>query len=348
MVLVSMAAFPLQTHYASAFTDSAIKMQQCESLPLTGGTAVFVDGNGDGNICKIPSGASLNLSGPRASFLVSGIELLNNGQIIVSDSALLEIQNVILNNKGQVVLQNDATMLIDPLGILIQDPTSAIVIVDESSVIMNLGTLEGRGVYNNGTIYQYCSGAVESPTLVQGNQPINICTSLVGADGTANQATGQSMFSGGRTFYGERFESGASITNDLVYCVSVEMRKHGSPTGLAQVGFYDSNMNAVKKFGTINVGTLATGYKEYQFCLPIAWNENGHVITAGQILAVKYDGGDPINRIDVRRSNVGAGPDYDGLTSYHVNFDGSWHSYNTPGNSRDLLFKLTGLFNTIN
>ena len=59
------------------------------------------------------------------------------------------------------------------------------------------------------------------------------------------------------------------------------------------------------------------------------------------IVDVKYTGGDSINRIEVRRSNIGSGPDYDGLASYHVNFDTSWHIYNAAGNSRDLLFKLT-------
>lgn len=53
------------------------------------------------------------------------------------------------------------------------------------------------------------------------------------------------------------------------------------------------------------------------------------------------NGGDAINSIDVRRSKVGAGPDFESLASYHVNYDGSWHVYNTAGNSRDLLFKLT-------
>lgn len=122
-------------------------------------------------------------------------------------------------------------------------------------------------------------------------------------------------------------------------CVTVELRKHGSPTGLAEIGFYDSNMTLVEQFGTKDVSTLATGYKAYEFCLPSS--DRGHLIRANQILAVSYDGGDALNRIDVRRSNTGAGPDYDGLKAYHVNFDASWHVYNTEGKSRDLLFKLT-------
>jgi Tol biopolymer transport system component len=158
------------------------------------------------------------------------------------------------------------------------------------------------------------------------------------ADAT-NQATGQSMYAGGRIFYGEKFGDGAAGILSVVDCATVELRKHGSPTGLAEIGFYDSNMNLVKQFGTIDVSTFTTGYKGYEFCLPNT--DSGHVIQENQILAVVYDEGDPVNRIDVRRSNTGAGPDYDGVDSYHVNYDTFWHIYNIEGNSRDLLFKLT-------
>jgi hypothetical protein len=158
------------------------------------------------------------------------------------------------------------------------------------------------------------------------------------ADAT-NQATGQSMFAGGRTFYGEQFGPDADIINKVVDCATVELRRHDAPTGNAEIGFYDSDMNLVKQFGTIDVSTLTTGYKAYEFCLPST--DSGHQIQENQILAVVYDSGDSINRIDVRRSNIGSGPDYDGLASYHVNYDSIWHIYNTDDKSRDLLFKLT-------
>ena len=158
------------------------------------------------------------------------------------------------------------------------------------------------------------------------------------ADAT-NQATGQSMYAGGRMFYGEKFGSKAAIISSVVDCAAVELRRHGSPTGTAEIGFYDPNMNLIKQFGTIEVSMLTTGYKAYEFCLPSS--ASGHTILANQILAVKFNDGDSVNRIDVRRSNTGGGPDYDGLQSYHVNFDGIWRNYDRDSNSRDLLFKLT-------
>lgn len=157
----------------------------------------------------------------------------------------------------------------------------------------------------------------------------------------SNAATGQSLFAGGRTFYGEKFGTEAKILGREVDCAMVQLRKHGAPTGFAQIGFYDSDRNLVKQFGTIDVSTLGTGYFPYEFCLPSS--DDGHVILENQIFAVTYSGGDPINRIDVRRNYIGAEVDYDGLASYHVNFDTSWHTYNKEGNSRDLLFKLTNM-----
>jgi DNA-binding beta-propeller fold protein YncE len=153
------------------------------------------------------------------------------------------------------------------------------------------------------------------------------------------RATGQSLYVGGRTFYGEKFEAEAVAISNIVDCATLELRKHDSPTGFAEIGFYDSDMSLVKQFGTIDVITLTTGYKAYEFCLPES--DSGHLIQANEILAVKYEGGDAINRIDVRRSNAGSSPDYNGLDTYHVNFDGIWHIYNSEGNGRDLLFELT-------
>lgn len=158
------------------------------------------------------------------------------------------------------------------------------------------------------------------------------------ADAT-NQATGQSMYGGGRTFYGEKFGSESAIISSVVDCATVELRRHSSPTGMAEIGFYDSDMGLVRQLGTVDPSTLTTGYKAYEFCLP--QSDSGHTILANQILAIKYDDGDAINRIDVRRSNIGSGPDYDGLASYHVNYDNMWHIYNADDKSRDLLFKLT-------
>jgi hypothetical protein len=196
-------------------------------------------------------------------------------------------------------------------------------------------------VHNSGTIENECGAIIAGKTNIVGNALVEHCPAGTYADAT-NQATGQSMYADGRTFYGERFGPGAEIVGKVVDCVTVELRKHGSPTGNAQIGFYAISLSDPNKivldwkFGEIDVNTLTTGYKAYEFC-----DDRSYIVRSDLMVGVKHLGGDPINRIDVRRSNTGAGPDYDGLAAYHVNLDSTWHNYNTEGNSRDLLFKLT-------
>ena len=212
--------------------------------------------------------------------------------------------------------------------------------------VVNRGIINNNGlwlndgaIYNSAVIHQFCGASITGMGMIVGNSPVNACFPIGTIAEATTDSTGQSINAGVRTFYGQKFGTGAAVISSVVDCATVKIRKFGSPTGMAEIGFYDANMNLVKSFGTKDVATLTTSYTSYEFCLPSA--DSGHLIQNGQILAVKYTGGDSLNRIEVRRSNIGSGPDYDGLASYNVNFDISWHIYNTAGNSRDLLFKLT-------
>jgi hypothetical protein len=118
------------------------------------------------------------------------------------------------------------------------------------------------------------------------------------------------MYAGARTFYGERFGPQSDVVGEAVECVTVELRKHGSPTGTAEIGLYHANIFVSfptapvqdSEFGEIDVSTLITVYKAYEFC------QLGAIVFEDNMVGVAYNGGDAINRIDVRRSNVGAGP----------------------------------------
>ena len=308
---------------------------------------------------------------------------VNNYNALTFDEGDSEPTNYgVFNNYGTVILTNDAQFFNQNTGVLnnIRYASFAVIIESElrnagtinnqalaliqnnGSIILNTAAINNYGSIENyyyelfdydarisnispASINNYCGATVSGDFTLFGEPPIDLCAIGVIADATS-QATGQSMYNGGRTFYGQEFGSGAAIVTSIVDCATVEMRKHGSPTGMAEIGFYDSNMNLAKLFGTIDVSTFTTGYKAYEFCLPSS--DSGHLILENQILAVSFNAGDPINRIDVRRSNTGSGPDYDGLASYHVNYDGKWYVYNAEGNSRDLLFKLTNGLVSVN
>lgn len=338
----------VQNAYADDFDYVINDSLSCEGLPLNIGTAVWHD-DGDTPVCEIPllstGGASTLTVGSgfalRSLTLDTDVTLLNRGLMFVSNSATFHVLGTV---------ENRLTIHIDSGGVMIIHPTGSFsenirVLVDSTGGIINRGEIlavgsTGTGVNNGGQFFSDCNSSIVNGPIF-GNQPIDICGKGTGTIAEAtNQATGQSMFAGGRTLYGERFGFGSSVLFKTVDCATVELRKHGSPTGVAEVAFYDFGPQFPKKiFGTIDVSTLTTGYKKYEFCLPSS--DEGHLVLAEQMLAVKYTGGDPLNRIDVRRSNVGVGPDFDGLASYHVNQDIYWHIYNSPTESRDLLFKLT-------
>lgn len=335
VIVVPMFAFAFTGSFqkADALSNSYTIFDHfsCVNVPLISGTATF-----NNKVCELPVGAKMQLAGGgQIGYLTidKSVKLLNKGTIAISwSSKFIDLGKI--ENLGTINLERGSVMIVYPNATFTQN---GLVNVDSTSGIVNHGTIAGSGITNNGTFYNHCTGAITLGPIA-GNQPIDVCGNTTGTivDAT-NQATGQSMYAGGRTFYGEWFTDGTSAAFKTVDCATVELRKHGSPTGTAVIAFSAINGEVLKAFGTIDVSTLKTGYKQYEFCLPST--DEGHLIQPDQILAVRYSGGDPLNRIDVRRSNVGFGPDYEG--GFHI-------QQGTPGFpglglyfDRDLLFKLT-------
>ena len=183
-------------------------------------------------------------------------------------------------------------------------------------------------------------GGLLAPAMFNQNAFADVTKTIADAQ---NAATGQALYAGSITLYGQKFTNAAIADLQEIDCMSVSMRKGGSPTGTATIGIFDSSSRALLyTFGTKDVSTLTTSYVVSEYCntgsdgyLFDAASSTGTVVFAG----VSYSGGDVNNSIDVRRSNTGSGPEYDGGASFHANYDGSWHNYDS--NSRDLLFKLT-------
>ena len=326
-----------QIRPAYAVTEHVMdSFPSCLALPTVGGSAI-AEGEA-GAECIIPEGVTLDLTGIALTTVFPDY-LFIRGDVIIDDGGSINNQGVHIRNSGTMNLTDGSSIFQNEFGDI---SNGGVVYIDATSSITNTMHMSFAGsVFNSGTITNECGAFILGKENVVGNPVIEVCPPGTYADAT-NQATGQSMFATGRTFYGEKFEPEAEIIGKVVDCVTVELRKHGSATGNAQVGFYfDSNSNPSgvgldREFGIIDVSTLTTGYKAYEFC-----SENSYIVPSNLMVGVKYVDGDAINRIDVRRSNIGSGPDYDGLAAYHVNFDGIWHNYNAADKSRDLLFKLT-------
>jgi len=336
LVLTGMSQIPTATALTEYVLNSSTS---CVALPVINGTAV-ADAQ-DGAQCIIPPGATLDLTGVSLTIIYPDY-LYNRGEIILDDGARIYTY-VFIHQTGKMTLSDGSAIYFSETGSVENYGTANQgLFIDETSFIINSGYVSaGATIHNSGTIQNECGAIVSGKSNIVGNPVVEVCPPGTVADAT-NQATGQSMYASGRTFYGEKFGPGADIIGKVVDCVTVELRKHGSPTGMAEIGFYDISLSDPNKivrerqFGTIDVNTFTTGYKAYEFCA-----DSPFIVRQNLMVGVKYLDGDPINRIDVRRSNTGAGPDYDGLAAYHVNYDTMWHIYDTDGKSRDLLFKLT-------
>lgn len=165
------------------------------------------------------------------------------------------------------------------------------------------------------------------------------------ADATGSTSTGQALYSGSISLYGQKFTNRMFVVNQEVDCMTVSLRKNGSPTGTAYVGVFNtSDRSLVYQFGTKDVSTLTGSYTLYEFC---DTSSDGFLMSqntmSSKVFGVKYEGGDSSNKVDVRRSYVGntGETEYYGRHSYLSYYDGTWHNYDTEGNYRDLLFKLT-------
>ena len=308
-------------------------------LLTVGGSPVC--SNEDGAQCTVPVGVTVNITG--VTFTPSGLDqLFIHGPIIMDNGGRINNnQGVVFTHSGSINMTDGSSI---EQGFDGSFAGSGAIFIDDTSFILNRFSMRFDGQVNNsGTITNECGAFIIGMANVVGNPVLDPCPPGTYAE-AINQATGQSMFAGGRTFYGEMFTPRATVVGKVVDCVTLELRKHGSPTGLAQVGFYfksessPSGVSLDRSFGTVDFSTLTTGYKAYQFCA-----DAPHLVRSNTMVGVEYTGGDPINRIDVRRSNIGAGPDYDGDSAYHVNFDHMWHKYSCgvcASGTRDLLFKL--------
>jgi hypothetical protein len=114
----------------------------------------------------------------------------------------------------------------------------------------------------------------------------------------------------------EYISSQSSLAGKEIDTIQLRLAKKGSPTGLAAVGVFDSNLTPVKLFGTIDAGSVETDLTDYSFSLGIF--DNGYVLRPGDGVGILYDGGDGDNRLAVRIDGAGL---FDGSKAYHRSFE---------------------------
>lgn len=114
----------------------------------------------------------------------------------------------------------------------------------------------------------------------------------------------------------EYISSQSSLAGQEIDTIQLTLEKKGSPTGLAAVGVFDSNLTLVKLFGSIDAGAIETNYKDYSFTLGIF--DKGYVLRPGDGVGILYDGGDDDNRLGITMDSAGQ---FDGRKTYHRSYE---------------------------
>jgi peptidoglycan/xylan/chitin deacetylase (PgdA/CDA1 family) len=117
----------------------------------------------------------------------------------------------------------------------------------------------------------------------------------------------------------------SSIVGKTIDQITLMLRKTGTPTGTAEIGVFNTDLTTKKLFGTKDVSTLTTSYKNYTFSLP---NLDGLTVESGDRIGIKYTGGNSNNLVAVMMDKNAADP-FDGANTYRQQYTTSWTSNTT-------------------
>lgn len=109
------------------------------------------------------------------------------------------------------------------------------------------------------------------------------------------------LFSGANTITAIRVSGESALLStdffDRLDCIQFPIKKTGAPTGLAEVGIFNTvgSLQPIK-FGEIDVATLLTTYTWKEFCLEASFH---HFIQDGDFIGIRYTGGGAANFISI-------------------------------------------------
>jgi glucose/arabinose dehydrogenase len=135
-------------------------------------------------------------------------------------------------------------------------------------------------------------------------------------------SSGQNMWSG-RPVHAEYVAPSSSLVGKQINSITVTLKKSGAPTGTAQVGIINPDLSMKNVFATLDVSTLTTSYKGYEFKSP---SGALYTIAAGDRIGVKYSGGTSTDNISIMRDTDVADP-FDGANTYHTYYTTAWYTF---------------------
>jgi hypothetical protein len=154
------------------------------------------------------------------------------------------------------------------------------------------------------------------------------------------QTYGLAMYFSSTPSHVEFVSSASQLVGKSIDQITLKLRKTGNPTGTAQIGVINSDLSMKKLFGTKDTTTIASTYTDYAFKLS---NNELYTIQPGDMIGIKYTGGDSSNFIAVMVDRDPADP-FDGTNSYRQQFSASansWASF-TPDDMYMILVQTHG------
>ena len=104
--------------------------------------------------------------------------------------------------------------------------------------------------------------------------------------------------------------------------ITLKLRKTGVPTGIAEIGIFNTDLTVKKLFGTQNASAITSTYTDYVFSLT---GSELYTIQSGDRIGIKYAGGDASNFVAVMLDRDAADP-FDGTNTYRQVYTSSWLS----------------------
>ncbi|MBM2818370.1 MAG: hypothetical protein HW410_52 [Nitrosarchaeum sp.] len=104
------------------------------------------------------------------------------------------------------------------------------------------------------------------------------------------------------------------LVGNNIDSITLQLRKNGSPTGIADIGVFNTDLSVKKLFGTKDAASLTGVHLDYTFSL---LSGQMYQIQSGDRIGIKFAGGNSTNNIGVVRDTILADP-FDEVNSYHT------------------------------
>ncbi|MGQ0795782.1 MAG: hypothetical protein ACT4N5_06340, partial [Nitrosopumilaceae archaeon] len=154
-----------------------------------------------------------------------------------------------------------------------------------------------------------------SPEMVLSTHTTNTITHM--SDTT--RSTSVLTFSG-RQINAELVTPTSQLIGDNIDSITLRLHRVGSPTGTANIGVFDANLNIKQLFGTVNVSTLPTKYQDFEFKLA---NFAFYTIQSGDRIGIQFTGGSSSSGVNLQIDTRSQEP-FDGISSHRTRHESSW------------------------